>query len=94
MSNQSNTGIQFPNRIYQYNGSIDFGGKTQWYCVTVAAESPETATNYVVNVLGMEKLKNVVPEWIMGAGYPTIWSQDGKEPKSIQAKILSNVWSK
>ncbi len=30
------------------------------------------------------------PVWLMGAVYPTIWSQDGSVPLPIQAQILYN----
>ena len=89
MKNQSNFGIQYPNRTYILDIIKETGFGKRKHIVLVAADSPETAAMYLKDKLGFDGVPNDL-KWMMNANYPTIYDQRGNVHE-IQAKILYNA---
>ena len=70
---------------YEYNGKNGIVGNSH-FVIIVAASDKETAKTYVKNQIGFES----DPVQLTSASYPTIWTSDGEEEATIQAKILYN----
>lgn len=81
-------GVQHPNKIFIFSGEIKskFFDYILNYVIIVAANSKETAQNYIT-----ENKPAVLsePMWVIGASYQTILTQDGSKPEPIQVKLLS-----
>lgn len=80
-------GVQHPNKIFILSGERKLKNFdiTFHYVIIIAADSKETAQEYLEETKGTNLVE---PVWLMGASYQTIWTQDGSKPEPVQAKIL------